>query len=476
VTAGGGPDAVVVGSGPNGLAAALTLLRASLSVEVFERAATPGGGCRTEELTLPGFHHDVCSTVHPLLAASAFFRDLDLPGVRMLGSDVAYAHPLDGGRAAVMYTSLEETAAALGVDADRYRALIGPLLANWRGVIDGALGPQRSIPSSPISMARFGLRSIWPAQMLVKLFRTDEARALLAGAAAHSIQPLNAPMTSAFSILFALLAHAVGWPVVEGGSQRVVDALVAEIEAAGGQVHVDSEIRHLGELPPRRATLLDTAPKGLIDLAGDQLPTRARAAMERFRYGPSIFKLDWALAGPVPWASADCARAPTVHVCGTYEEVVRSEAQVAAGRMPERPYCIVVQPSVVDPTRAPEGKQTLWGYCHVPARCTIDMTEAIESQIERFAPGFRELVIARASESPAQVEARNPNYVGGDINAGAATARQTFFRPTISWNQYNTGLDGVYLCSASTPPGGGVHGMCGVFAARTALRDLGVAA
>jgi phytoene dehydrogenase-like protein len=474
VSPGDGVDAIVVGSGPNGLAAALTLLRAGLSVEVFERAATPGGGCRTEELTLPGFHHDVCSTVHPLLVASAFFRDLDLPEVRMLASDVAYAHPLDGGRAAVMYNSFERTAAALGADADRYRALIGPLLANWRGVIDGALAPQRSIPAAPITMAKFGLRAIWPAQMLVKLFRTDGARALLAGAAAHSIQPLDAPMTGAFSILFAMLAHAVGWPVVEGGSQRVTDALVAVIETAGGKVHTGSEIRAVGELPTRRATLLDTAPRGLLLLAGDSLPARAAARMRSFRYGPAIFKLDWALDGPVPWTAAECRRAPTVHVCGAYDEVVLSEAQVAAGRVPERPYCIVVQPSVVDPTRAPAGKQTLWGYCHVPSRCTVDMTEAIEAQIERFAPGFRELIIARASESPAQVEARNPNYVGGDINAGAATARQTFFRPTISWNQYKTGVDGLYLCSASTPPGGGVHGMCGVYAARAALHDLGV--
>jgi phytoene dehydrogenase-like protein len=476
VSAGRGPDAVVVGSGPNGLAAALTLLRSGLSVEVYERANTLGGGCRTEDLTLPGFHHDVCSTVHPLLAASAFFRDLELPGVRMLDSDIAYAHPLDGGRAAVMYSSFEGTAAALGVDAARYRALIGPLLANWAAVIDGALAPQRSIPSAPITMARFGLRSIWPAEMLMKLFRTDAARALLGGAAAHAIQPLDAPMTGAFAILFAVLAHSVGWPVVEGGSQRVVDALVAAIEAAGGNVHTDSEIRDLGELPACRATLLDTTPRGLLALAGDRLPVRAAARMRSFRYGPGIFKLDWALDGAVPWTAEDCRRAPTVHVCGSYEEVVLSEAQVAAGRVPDRPYCIVVQPSIVDPTRAPEGKQTLWGYCHVPSGCTVDMTEAIEAQIERFAPGFRDLVLARVSEAPADVERRNPNYVGGDINAGAATARQTFFRPTISWNQYKTGIDSVYLCSASTPPGGGVHGMCGVFAARAAMRDLGVAA
>jgi phytoene dehydrogenase-like protein len=466
-------DAVVVGSGPNGLSAALTLAEAGLSVEVFERAPTPGGGTRTEELTLPGFHHDVCSTVHPMLAASAFFRDRQLPGVRLLATDVSFAHPLDGGRAATSLTSLDETAAALGADAGRYRSLVGPLLANWRGVIDGAFAPQRSMPSAPIAMTRFGLRAIWPAERVAKLLKTEEGRALFAGAAAHSIQPLSAPFTAAAGVLMAVLSHAVGWPVIEGGSSRITDGLIAELQAAGGKVHAGVEIRDLAELPASRATLLDTTPRGLIALAGDRLPSRARRAMEGFRYGAGVFKLDWALDGPMPWTAPECRRAPTVHVCGSFDEVLRSEAAVGAGRVPERPYCIVVQPCVVDPSRAPEGKHVLWGYCHVPPSCPVDMTDAIESQIERFAPGFRDLVLARVSESPAQVEARNPNYVGGDVNAGAATARQILFRPTISWNEYRTGIDGVYLCSASTAPGGGVHGMCGVYAARTVLRDLG---
>lgn len=468
-----GPDAIVVGSGPNGLAAAVTLARAGLSVEVLEGAATPGGGCRTEELTVPGFHHDVCSTVHPLLAASPFFRDQTLPGVRLLSPEIAYAHPLDGGRAAAVFPSLAETAEGLAGDGGRYRALMGPLLARWRGVIDGALAPQRGIPSDPLGMLEFGVRAVWPARTFGAVFRGEEARAALAGACAHSMQPLDAPFTAAFGIVLGLLAHAVGWPVVEGGSGRLVDALVSELERLGGHVTVGVPVSDLRELPRARVTLLDTAPAGLISLAGDRLPARVRWAMSRFRYGPGIFKLDWALDGPMPWTAPECRRAPTVHVCGTFEDVVRSEADVAAGRVPERPYCIVVQPCVVDPSRAPEGKQTLWGYCHVPPSCPVDMTDAIESQIERFAPGFRDLVLARVSESPAQVEARNPNYVGGDVNAGAATARQILFRPSVSWNQYRTGLDGVYLCSASTPPGGGVHGMCGVFAARTALRDLG---
>ncbi len=469
-----GTDAVVVGSGPNGLAAALTLLRAGLSVEVFEAAPTAGGGCRTEELTLPGFKHDVCSTVHPLAAASPFLRELELPEVRLLHPEVAFAHPLAGGRAAAALPSLEDTLAGLGRDAPRYRALIAPLVANWKGVIDGALAPQRSVPSAPIAMARFGLRAVWPARAITALFSTEEARALFAGAAAHSMQPLGAPFTAAFGLVMTLLAHTVGWPVIEGGSARLVDGLLAQIEAAGGTVHTAAPIRDLGELPARRVTLLDTSPRGVIELAGERLPARARRAMAGFRYGPGIFKLDWALDGPVPWSADVCRRTATVHVCGTLEEVARSESDVGAGRVPERPYCIVVQPCVVDPSRAPEEKHTLWAYCHVPNGCEVDMTEAIESQIERFAPGFRDLILARSTETPAQLEASNANYVGGDIGGGATTARQTLFRPRVAWNEYRTGLEGVYLCSASTPPGGGVHGMCGVFGARAAMRDLGI--
>jgi phytoene dehydrogenase-like protein len=474
VSATSGTDAVVVGSGPNGLAAALTLLRAGLSVEVFEAASTAGGGCRTEELTLPGFKHDVCSAVHPLAAASPFLRELDLPAVRLLHPEVAFAHPLADGRAAAALPSLQDTLGGLGRDAPRYRALIAPLVANWKGVIDGALAPQRSVPAAPIAMARFGLRAVWPARALTALFATDEARALFAGAAAHSMQPLGAPFTAAFGLVMTVLAHAVGWPVIEGGSARLTDGLVAQLEAAGGRLHTAAPITDLGELPPSTVTLLDITPRGLIELAGDRLPARARSAMTRFRYGPGIFKLDWALEGPVPWSADACRRAATVHVCGTLEEVARSESDVGAGRTPERPYCIVVQPCVVDRSRAPDGKHTLWAYCHVPNGSPVDMAEAIESQIERFAPGFRDLILARVTESPAQVQERNPNYVGGDIGGGAVTARQTLFRPTVAWNQYRTGLERVYLCSASTPPGGGVHGMCGVFAARAALRDLGI--
>jgi phytoene dehydrogenase-like protein len=474
VSAAGGPDAIVVGSGPNGLAAALTLLRGGLSVEVFERAATAGGGCRTEELTLPGFHHDVCSTVHPLLAASPFFRDLQLPGVRLLSPEVAFAQPLDGGRAAAAFPSLAETCDQLGPDGRRYRALIGPLLSDWQGVIDGALAPQRGVPSSPVAMTRFGLRAVWPARTLARLLSTPEARALLAGASAHSMQPLGAPFTAAFGVVLSVLAHAVGWPVVEGGSNRIVDALVGEIEAAGGTVHLGAEVHRLEELPRARVTLLDIAPRGLLSLAGDRLPARAAAGMRHFRYGPGIFKLDWALSDPVPWMADVCRRAGTVHLGGTLEDVARAESDVAAGRVPDRPYCIIVQPCVVDPSRAPAGQHVLWGYCHVPNGCTADMTDAIERQIERFAPGFGELVLARVAESPADVERRNPNYVGGDIGAGALTVRQTLFRPRVAWSPYKTGIDGVYLCSASTPPGGGVHGMCGVYAARAALRDLGL--
>ncbi len=366
---------MVVGSGPNGLVAALTLARAGLSVEVFEAAPAAGGGCRTAELTLPGFHHDVCSAVHPMLAASPFFRESALPGVRLLTPEVAYAHPLDGGRAAAIVGSVKDTAAGLGRDRRRYEALMTPLVRDWEAVIDGALAPQRSFPRAPVAMARFGLRSVWPARALASIFSTDEAQAALAGAGAHSMQPLGAPLTAAFGIVLGLLAHAVGWPVVEGGSGRIAESLVREIERCGGRVHTGVAVADLGELPAARATLLDTAPRGLIALAGERLPARTRAAMERFKHGPGIFKLDWALDAPVPWTAEMCRRTATVHVGGTLEQVVRCESEVARGRVPEQPFCIIVQPSVVDSSRAPAGKHTLWGYCHVPPGCPVDMTE-----------------------------------------------------------------------------------------------------
>lgn len=470
------PDAIVVGSGPNGLAAAVTLARAGLEVLVYEGAESPGGGCRTAELTLPGFHHDVCSSVHPLLLASPFFDGIDLwgRGVRLCQPEVAFAHPIDGGRAAAVVSSVEETAATLAADAARYRRLLGPLVRDVPSIVPTVLSPMRSVPSRPLAMARFGARGVLPVSAMVRGFATDEGRALLAGAAAHAMRPMTGALTGAFALLFSMLAHAVGWPVVEGGSGRVVEALVGELESQGGRVVTGSWVRDMAELPPNRATLLDISPDQLLTLAGDRLPPGYRRQLRRYRYGPGVCKVDWALSGPVPWSAPACRQAGTLHVCGTFEEVARSEREVNAGRHPERPYCIVVQPAGADPSRAPEGRATLWAYCHVPAGSTVDMTERIEDQIERFAPGFRDLVLARVTRTAAELQGYDPNYVGGDVNAGAATVRQMLFRPAVRWNPYRTPVPGLYLCSAATPPGGGVHGMCGYFAARTVLRDLGV--
>ena len=469
------PDAVVVGAGPNGLAAALTLARAGLAVDVFEGARTPGGGCRTENLTLPGFRHDICSAVHPLAAASPFFLGTDLAarGVRLLTPKVAFAHPLDGGRAAAVSGSVDETAGGLGADAGAYRRLMGPLVRDSGAIVPAVLAPLRSVPEHAAAVSRFGLRGVLPASLLARRFETEEARALLAGLAAHSMQPLTAPLTGGFGLLLALLAHSAGWPVVEGGSAGLVAALTSELAALDGQVVTGRWIRRLADLPPARAVLLDVTPRQFLQIAGDRVQGGYRRAMRRFRYGPGVCKVDWALDGPVPWAAAACREAGTVHLGGTLAEVARSEAEVTAGRHPDHPFCLVAQAGVVDPTRAPAGKHALWAYCHVPSGSTVDMAGRIEAQIERFAPGFRDLILARAVRTAAEMEQHNPNYVGGDINSGAGTLRQTVFRPAPRWHPYRTALPGVYLCSAATPPGGGVHGMCGMGAARAALADLG---
>jgi phytoene dehydrogenase-like protein len=469
-------DAVVVGAGPNGLAAAVTLARAGLSVRVIEGAASPGGGCRTQELTLPGFQHDICSAVHPLAAASPFFQQFDLAalGVNLRTPKVAFAHPLDGGRAAWLADSVEETAGVLGADGQSYRRLLGPLVRDAPLTLPSLLAPLRSVPGHPLAMARFGLDGIQSATMVAHRFRTEEARAMLAGVAAHTMLPLTAPGTGAYGLTLMMIAHLVGWPVVEGGSARLIDALMSDLAAHGGQVETGHWVRSLAELPPARAVLLDVTPRQLATLAGRSLPGRAGRALARFRYGPGVCKVDWALSGPVPWQAAACREAGTVHLGGTLAEVARSEAQTAAGEHADRPYCLVAQPGVVDASRAPAGQQTLWGYCHVPSGSTVDMSDRIEAQIERFAPGFSGLILARSVRTAADMERYNPNYIGGDINSGAATLWQTVFRPAPQWNPYRTPLPGVYLCSASTPPGGGVHGMCGDGAARTVLADLGL--
>ena len=468
-------DAIVVGAGPNGLVAALTLARAGLKVDVYEAASDPGGGCRTAELTLPGFRHDVCSAVHPLLLASPAFRDIDLSsrGVRLLTPVVAFAHPLDGGRSASVGGTVAEVAASLGVDAQAYTRTFGSIVRDADKILPVFLGTMRSVPRHPIAAAEFGLRALSSAQALASRFRSDEARALIAGAAGHSMLPLNAPLSGAFPRLFGALAHRYGWPVVEGGSAAVVDALVAELTSLDGRIETNCLVKNLADLPPTPTVVLDVTPRQLLDLAGDQLPRSYARALARYRYGPGVCKVDWALDGPVPWAATTCRHTVTVHVGGTFEEVALSEADVNAGRHPDRPYCLVTQPCVVDPGRAPKDRHTLWAYCHVPNGSDVDMTDRIEAQIERFAPGFRDLILARSTTTATATEAHNPSYVGGDISAGAATLRQMVFRPTVRWNPYRTALRGVYLCSAATPPGGGVHGMCGLGAARTALHDVG---
>ena len=468
-------DAVVVGSGPNGLAAAVTLTAAGLRVLVVEGAASTGGGCRTEELTLPGFWHDVCSTAHPLAAVSPFFQRFGLAarGVRLVNAEVEFAHPLDGGRAAVVTSSVAATADRLGPDARAYRRLIGPLATGDSGFTNLLLSPIRLPPTRyPRGLAPFAVHGLRSAAGLARRFHTPEARALLAGAAAHGMLPLTALPSGAVGLMLTALAHEPGWPFVQGGSARITDAMRDAVVAAGGQVETGHWVRSLAELPRARAILLDVAPRALATIASDRLPAGYLRALRRFRYGAGVCKIDFALSGPVPWTNAACRRAGVVHVGGTFEEIAATEIDIAAGRHPASPYVLVGQPGTVDPARAPAGQHALWTYCHVPSGSTVDMTAAVEAQIERFAPGFRDLVLARAVRTAAEYEQYNPNYVGGDIAAGAQTLRQTIARPVARWNPYRTPARGVYLCSSSTPPLPGVHGRCGELAALTALRDV----
>lgn len=473
------PDAVVVGSGPNGLAAAITLARAGVAVRVYELADTAGGGLRSAELAGAGFRHDVCSTGHPLAVASPFFRSVDLArhGVRFAHAPLPFAHPLDGGRAAVAHRSVADTAAGLGVDGPAYADLLGPLVENYETLLRTVLSSLRRIPlpGEIPALLRFARRVARSYARLARGLRTEEAPALMSGAAAHSVLPLTALPTTAYGLILVLLAHAVGWPVVEGGSQALADGLVAELHELGGEVVTGHRVSSLAELPDTKITLLDVAPTALLGLAGDDLPSAYRGFVRRWRYGPGACKVDFALSGPVPWANAEVRRAGTVHLGGRWQEVADSEAAVARGQHPERPYVLTVQATVADPTRAPAGQHTLWTYCHVPNGSDMDMTEAITAQVERFAPGFRDLIVASNVMTASDEERYNPNYVGGDIATGAATVGQTLFRPAPRWDGHRTPLPGVYICSSATAPGPGVHGMCGYWAARSALRrELGL--
>jgi phytoene dehydrogenase-like protein len=466
-------DAIVVGSGPNGLAAAITLARAGRSVRVYEAAPTTGGGMRTADLTLPGFRHDVCATILSLTRASPFFASIDLAshGVELVYSDAPVAHPLDGGRAAVLERSVSATSDGFSeADGRAWRRLFRPLVRDADKLGLELLQPLVHRPRHPLALARFGLPALRSARGLARSrFQDEAARALFGGIAAHSMLRLDRPLTAAFGLVLATYAHAVGWPMVRGGTSVIAAALVAELEAAGGEIVTDHRVASLDELPPAHSVLLDVTPRQLVAIAGNRLSPRTRRHAERFRYGSGVFKIDWALAGPVPWTAEGPRRAATIHLGGTLDEISEAEADVAAGRHPDRPYLLFVQYAPWDTSRAPTGKATAWAYCHVPAGSTVDMTDRIEKQVERFAPGFRDLILARATLSPARMEAYDENYVGGDINGGIEDIRQLIFRPWPATDPYHVG-ERLYLCSSSTPPGGGVHGMCGMLAAGSALR------
>ncbi len=466
---------MVVGAGPNGLAAAITLATAGMSVRVIEANPTAGGGCRSSELTLPGFVHDTCSTIHGLAAASPYLKTLPLQdlGLELVHPDAPLAHPLEGGSAAILERSLGATAAGLGEGGPSYRRLMQPLVARADRVLRETLRPLR-VPRDPSTLTPFGVRALWPANLTARVaLRGELARALLGGMSAHSMLPLTAPVSGAFGLVLATVAHAYGWPVVRGGSQRLSDALAQHLRSLGGEVEVGREVRALGDLPQSRLVLLDLTPRQVVGLAAGRLPGRYLRALRKFRYGPGVFKLDWALSGAIPWLAPACARAGTVHLGGTLDQISQSEAEVWRGVPPERPFVILVQATRFDPSRAPDGAHTAWAYCHVPSGCEVDMTGRIEAQVERFAPGFRDLILARHAMGPAAMEAHDANYVGGDINGGVQDLRQLIARPVARYDPYSTPDPRLFLCSSSTPPGGGVHGMCGHLAALSALRRLG---
>ena len=462
-------DAVVIGSGPNGLSAAIALAQAGCKVVVFEANDTIGGGARSAELTLPGFTHDVCSAVHPWAIASPFWSTLPLAshGLEWIEPPVMIGHPFDDGSAAIALRSIEATANGLGRDGAAYKKMLGAVVRDWPRISDAVLGPP-GIPRHPFALARFGLRALRSINSLTAgAFKDEPAKALLTGSAAHDLMALNRALTAGVGLTMGALSHMGGWPIARGGSQKISNALAAHLKSLGGELVTGTRVTDVDKLPAAKIVMCDLSPKPLLAIAGHKFPAGYRRALERYRYGMGVFKVDWALADTIPWKSAECRRAGTLHLGGTSKEISDAEQQTSAGRIPDRPFVLLSQPTVFDPSRAPGGQQIAWGYCHVPLGSTVDMLDRIERQIERFAPGFRERVLARAVTTPAQLEANNANLVGGDIGMGATDLSQFFTRPT--WRNYATPVKGLYICSASTPPGPGVHGMCGYHAAQLAL-------
>ncbi|QNP68181.1 NAD(P)/FAD-dependent oxidoreductase [Streptomyces roseirectus] len=466
--------AVVVGSGPNGLAAAVLLAREGVDVTVLEAADTIGGGTRTSELT-PGLLHDHCSATHPMAAGSPLLRELDLErhGLRWRLPEIDCVHPLDTGEAGVLHRSPEKTAHGLGpVDGPRWQRLFGPLTDRFDDLADGILGPLARVPRHPLVLARFGIPALLPAAAVAGLWRGDAARALFGGVAAHVFRPLEKPATAAIGLSIIAAGHRHGWAVAEGGSRAITDALAALLTELGGRIETGVHVRTAAQLPPADAVLFDTAPRAVADILGDRLPPRVARAYRRYRHGPAAYKADFAVEGGVPWTNEEARRAGTVHLGGTFEEIAAAERDVHAGRLPERPFVLVGQQYLADPGRSRGDVHPVWTYAHVPHGYDGDASEAIVRQIERFAPGFRDRIVGRAQRSPAGFEAYNPNYVGGDIVGGANTLLSLVGRPRLTPDPYSTGVPGMYLCSAATPPGAGAHGMCGAFAARSALRRL----
>ncbi|MCY7423102.1 MAG: NAD(P)/FAD-dependent oxidoreductase [Chitinophagaceae bacterium] len=466
-------DAVVVGSGPNGFASAITLQRAGLSVLLVEAKATIGGGTRSAELTLPGFLHDVCSAIHPLAATSPFFKTLPLDkfGLEYIYPPLAAAHPFDDGSAAVLTNSVEETAGYLGADRQAYIDLMSPIVQSWPVLATELLAPLH-FPMHPLTLAAFGRKAILPASTLVNKFLSPKAKGFFAGMAAHAIQPLTNAATSAFGLVLLATGHSGGWPVARGGSQSISNALAAYFVSLGGVIETNRPIATLNDLPPAKAIIFDVTPKQLLQIAGEQFSAFYKWQMKRFVYGMGVFKIDWALNEPIPFTNADCRLAGTIHLGSTYEEIARGEQQSSDGIIVDKPYVLLAQQSIFDHLRAPTGKHTAWAYCHVPNGSATDMTNAIEQQVERYAPGFMQTILARHTMNTIQMEAYNPNFVGGDINGGIINLAQLFTRPVISFSPYNTPAKGIYIGSSSTPPGGGVHGMCGYYAAKRALKDV----